>query len=306
MITSYPKIYAMGHRAINDLFSDEVHITEKIDGSQISFGVYQGELMVKSKGCNLVIDAPDKMFAKAVESIKSIQHLLEDGWTYRGEYLKTPKHNTLEYDRIPVNHIILFDVDTGIENYMKWDDMWKEGIRIGLEVVPLVYYGTVDDPNVLLGMLKRTSTLGGQEVEGVVVKNYHRFGVDGKALMGKYVSEAFKEVHQGNWKKKNPGGGDILYMLGEQYRSDARWNKSICRTRDGGLLKDEPSDIGPLIKDIQGDVKEECEDEIKEALFKWAWPKIVRRVTAGFPEYYKKELLKTQFDNFNIEKGNHE
>lgn len=38
-------------------------------------------------------------------------------------------------------------------------------------------------------------------------------------------------------------------------------------------------------------------NEIKEKLFKYAWPRIQRGITAGIPAWYKDEiLLKAQFD----------
>ena len=37
-LSSYPKVYAIGHRAIGDIFKDTVLVEEKIDGSQFSFG----------------------------------------------------------------------------------------------------------------------------------------------------------------------------------------------------------------------------------------------------------------------------
>jgi hypothetical protein len=296
LISSYPKIYAIGHRVLKGLFGTEVTITEKVDGSQISFGVYNGVLEVKSKNHNLDTTAPEKLFANAVESLVTLKDKLTEGWTYRGEYLRSPKHNTLAYDRIPVDHIILFDIMISPENYLDWDEVHAEGVDIGLETVPILFRGLVDDPSTLLELLKRKSTLGGADIEGFVVKNYDRFNqFDGKPLMGKYVSEAFKEVHQGEWKKNNPSGGDFLQILGKKYCSQARWNKSIQMTRDEGLLLDDPKDIGGLLRSIQADIKEECEDEIKAALFKWAWGKVARSSIAGFPEFYKEKLLKQQF-----------
>ena len=67
VINSYPKIYNIGHKYILDLFNEEVSVQEKIDGSQISFGVIDGELCARSKGKDLVLDAPEKMFNKAIE-----------------------------------------------------------------------------------------------------------------------------------------------------------------------------------------------------------------------------------------------
>jgi hypothetical protein len=49
-------------------------------------------------------------------------------------------------------------------------------------------------------------------------------------------------------------------------------------------------------------VKRECEEEIKEKLFAFAWPHIARMSTRGLPEWYKELLLKKQFE-VPIEKG---
>lgn len=116
-------------------------------------------------------------------------------------------------------------------------------------------------------MLDHTSFLGGAKMEGVVIKNYLRFGKDGKALMGKFVSEEFKEVHRGTWKTKNPTQSDIITNIVSQFSGSARWIKTVHRLRDTGRLENTPKDIGLLIKDVQADLKEECEGEIKELLF---------------------------------------
>ncbi len=126
-------------------------------------------------------------------------------------------------------------------------------------------------------------------------RDYNLFGPDKKVLMGKFVSEHFKEVHAAEWKKSNPTNGDILLTLGNAYCTPARWQKAVLHLAEVGLIENSPRDIGKLIKEIPEDVLKECEGEIKQALFDWAWPSIRRRLTYGMPEWYKEELLKSQF-----------
>ncbi len=38
-INSYPSVYQLGHKAIQNIFDGKVVIEEKIDGSQFSFGM---------------------------------------------------------------------------------------------------------------------------------------------------------------------------------------------------------------------------------------------------------------------------
>lgn len=293
---SYPKIWSLGHSAIRELLLDEVIIQEKVDGSQFSFGVFNGEIKVRSKGKEINVDFPEKLFTKAIDTVKTLAPVLINGYTYRGEFLATPKHNVLAYDRIPSSNIILFDINTGQESYLTYEQVVEEAKRIGLEVVPLLYKGKVSDATQLLSFLDNTSVLGGQKIEGFVIKNYSRFGIDGKVLMGKHVSESFKEVHAGEWKAANPQHKDVIMVLGQKYTTPARWNKAVQHLKEKGQLTDSPKDIGLLMKEVNVDVLTECKEEIKEYLFQWAWNSIARQLTRGLPEWYKEELLKKQFD----------
>lgn len=233
------------------------------------------------------------MFIKAVEVIKQLD--LTVGWTYRAEYLAKPKHNTLAYERTPKNYLMLFDINTGHEEYMSYASKKAEADRIGLEVVPLMYEGKIESAEKFRELLDTVSALGGQKIEGVVVKNYARFGPDKKALMGKFVSEAFKEIHQGEWKKDNPTTRDVVEAIVDSVRTPARWNKAIQHLKEAGKLEGSPRDIGNLIKEVQADIEKECIPEIQQKLYDYARQHVMRGCVRGLPEWYKEELMKGQF-----------
>lgn len=293
---TYPKVWAIGHAAVTELFYDYIIVEEKIDGSQFSFGIFNGELKVRSKGQELVLDAPEKMFAKAVETVIAIKDKLQDGWTYRAEYLQKPKHNVLAYDRVPNNHLILFDINVGEEQYLYHKEVEAEAKRLGLEMAPVLYSGKISSSVELEALLQTTSVLGGQKIEGFVVKNYGRFGKDKKSLMGKFVSENFKEKHKVDWKTSNPLQNDIIDLLIAQYRTPARWDKAIVHLKEAGQLENSPKDIGKILKEVPKDLLSECDNELKEQLYKWALPKIMRGVNRGLAEYYKEKLFKGAFN----------
>ena len=298
-INSYPSVYAIGHKVIQDLFKGEVLVEEKIDGSQFSMGVIDGELCARSKGKQIILDNPEKMFAKAVETVRELEPLLTPNWIYRCEYLRSPKHNTLAYDRVPDKHLIVYDVMMGIENYIGYAPKKLEAARLGLEVVPMFYVGKITDLGILNGFLEETSILGGTKVEGIVIKNYALFTPEKKVAIAKYVSEKFKEIHDKDWKQRNPGQKDLLNQLILKYRTEARWQKAVQHLAERGELLGEPKDIGSLMKEVAIDTKKECEDEIKEILFGHYWKKIQRGVAAGLPEWYKEELAKQAFEGDN-------
>lgn len=297
---SYPKIFALGHRAVSELLYDPVVVQEKIDGSQISFGwfsdcVYHDGFRVRSKGAELNLDAPEKMFAEAVDYIRGLH--LQDGWTYRCEYLKKPKHNALAYDRIPQNHLILFDINAGEEVYLTRGVLESEAKRLGIDIVPEFFFGKLETVDLFRELLENTSCLGGQKIEGVVIKNYNRFGLDKKVLMGKYVSEKYKEVHSQEWKKENPKSGDVIQNLILEYGTPERWQKALIHLQEKGQIEGSPRDIGLLIKEVWPDIVSECKEEIMEKVYKWLEPHLRRGVTRGLPQWYKERLMEKQFES---------
>lgn len=300
-INSYPSIFALGHSAIADLLKGPVIVEEKIDGSQFSFmKTEEGELICRSKGANINMVAPEGMFLKAVEELRGILDRLPVGVTFRGEYLSKPKHNVLCYSRVPSRHIILFDINPALETYLSPRDKMALAESLGFEVVPTLDEGMINDPREIRAFLETESVLGGQKIEGVVIKpaTYDLFGRDKKVLMGKFVSEAFKEVHAGEWKAEHATKGpkEIVQMLATQYATPARWQKALIHLREEGKITDSPKDIEGLMAAVPGDVLKECEAEIREKVFEWVWPQLRRSLTRGLPEWYKGELLAKQFD----------
>lgn len=295
-IPSFPKIFAIGQRHIQDIFDSEVEITEKIDGSQFSFGKIDGELIVRSKGCQLYVDNPEEMFKEGIEYIVSIQAMLPDNTVFYSEYLKKPKHNVLAYDRIPKNHLMLFGaMDLRSQRFCHYDGLSSWAKKHDIEIVPRLFEGKIEKPEDIFELIEIGSVLGGQKVEGVVVKNYSKpFVIGGQiinVMSGKYVSEKFKEVANKEWKRDNTGKGQWEMFL-TKYKSEARWNKAIQHLRETGILEESPRDIGNLLKEIQVDIVKEEGDEIKEFLWKHFHKEVLRYAIKGFPEYYKELLLK--------------
>ena len=289
-ISSYPSIYAVGHRSIKDIFSSEVVIEEKVDGSQFSMERLNGELSCRSKGQQIILDAPNKMFEAAVATAQSLD--LHDGWTYRCEYLAKPKHNTLAYARIPKQHLILFDVMTAPETYLTPAEKRAEADRLGLECVPCFIHAI--HPQLTAGLaeklLQNDSILGGCKIEGFVVKNYNLITLEKKIAIAKFVSAAFQEKHRHEWKAANPSSGDFITTFIASLKTEARWSKAVQHLRDAGNLTESPQDIGNLLKEVQADLLKEESDFIKDRLFNHFITQIKRGVISGFPEWYKTQI----------------
>jgi hypothetical protein len=301
-IPSYSKIRALGHAEIRDITNYPVDIQEKVDGSQFSFGMLDGKLKIRSRGKEIYPDAPPKLFELAVDTVIQLAGagMLAPDAIYRSEAVTSPRHNVLRYDRIPRGGLVLFDIDNGLGAF--WDrreGLTEEANRLDLEVVPYLDRKYIAHPDQVFDYMNIESFLGGPTIEGVVLKPVEPiFGKDGKALMGKYVSEKFKEVAGKKGGKSTFKGQDmILDFIGNNLTTEARWAKAVQHLDEQGLIEHDPRDIGKLIGEISKDVLEEEEDYIKDELFKWAKKRIPRMVIRGFPEWYKERLLERQFGN---------
>ena len=291
-IQSFPKIFALGTDYIRDLFNEPVEISEKLDGSQLCWGVIDGQLHMRSKGAMLFSGAPQKMFSSGMSYIESIQGQLPEGMIFYAEYLQKPKHNTLTYSRIPKNHIALFGVMDVTQKMYPNIEEWAA--RLDIDHVPIIDRCTVSDATTLKAILDRESYLGGAKIEGIVIKNYHRpFLLGGQPIplmCGKFVSESFKEVHRSRWGAEEKASSRMEAFM-QSFRTHARWEKAVQHVRERGELADQPRDIGLLIKEIHADVEAEEADAIKEYLWREFKGEIMRKASAGVAEWYKEKLL---------------
>ena len=304
-IKEFPKIFAIGARYTEGIFDGEVEITEKVDGSSFAFGLLNGELQMRSKGRCIYPESVDKLFYEAVHYVTSIQNGLVDNTVFYCEYLQKNKHNVLKYDRVPTNHLILF----GVAHYttegnisfftQEYETLSLWASSIGIEAVPCLYAGTLCGGTTISGselittLLDRQSVLGGTKIEGVVVKNYAKDVLCGDIVFpimaGKYVSEAFKEVHR-KASEGAPVRGHSWEAFCESFRTEARWQKAVQHLREDGLLLGEPKDIGGIIARVKQDIREE---EIN--LFTSVWPELtdqlLRVAIRGIPEWWKEKIL---------------
>lgn len=282
----YPKVFKWNHKLVEGLFDDEVLVEEKIDGSQMSFWIEDGELKCKSKEAMIDINYPPKLFAPAVEYVKQIKDYLNPNYTYIGEAVSSRKHNVLTYERTPLHFFIGFDIDRGTQNYLNYEEKEMEFSRLGFEIVPKLYYGRVHSIEELEPLLKGHSILGGN-LEGIVIKNYHKFGPDGKVLMGKLVREEFKEEHN---KINSKSARPKIETVALKYKTEARYNKALIHLAEKGILTYTPADISKLFEEVEEDLRRECYEEIKEDLIGIFWNDILKIALSGIPSWYKNRL----------------
>lgn len=306
-LPKFPKVLALGHRTIKRIWDGPVEITEKVDGSQFSFGKPESDVICRTRRTVLYNAQPDKMFKDAIRHVESVQNKLDPDYLFFGEQLARPKHNVLVYDKVPKGHIAPFGVmNRHSQEMVRYDGIKSWAKELEMDVVPLLWAGEVSaqwkghEAELVIDLLDTESFLGGPKVEGVVVKNYEHDAMIGEGhyypyLVGKYVSEKFREKHGRNAYGSQKTKSD-WEAYKDSFRTEARWLKAIQHLREDGTLLGEPKDIGPLMKEIQIDLEDEHKEEIMEFLYKLYRKELLGRSTQGFAEWYKQMLLEGKID----------
>jgi len=289
---SYFKILTFGSRDTEKLLDGPVYVSEKVDGSQFRFGVHEGKFYIASHHKDIHIGSDYGMFREAVEHVLSKRDIIvaqaerlgTDELWYFTEYLQHPRHNVLEYDRVPQGHLALWALMTD-RDYLPQLAYAMYAAELGIEVIPRFSFKEYTKEE-LEALLDGESFLGGPKVEGVVITNPNQniaIGPRLQPLICKMVRSKFKEQH----KQNITGGKSKIEQHMESYASEARWLKAIQRRREDGELLRAPQDIGPLLKSISQDLVEEEEENIKEFLWCHYRKDYLRACTRGFPEWYK-------------------
>lgn len=286
-IPSYGHPLNLGHKHLTHLFDDPVVIQEKVDGSQISFCMTNGALSVRSRGQDVTNDTTG-MFSKAIKELETRKHLMVNAAIYRGEYLQKPKHNKKTYGRIPHGNIILFDIEYPDGTFANPTTLLLEAQQLTLECVPTFYEGNaIALQDTLSSYLTHESILGGTRIEGIVIKNYYKTDRAGKTLMGKLVSDEFKESMTKKDSINRLDETEIVSTIISMYNKEARWSKAVQHINETGNLRYSNEDIGNIIKEISIDFENECQDEIKEWLYKRFRKPLIRGIVDGFAAWYQ-------------------
>jgi hypothetical protein len=303
-LLSYQKIFHLGDPHVEALLHGPVVIQEKVDGSQFRWQKVDGELRFGSHHVNFG-DAhpPDKLFMSAVAYLSGIADRIPEDIVFFGEVLEKPKHNTIAYERIPTNHIMLFDV------FSTTTQSWLDPARVirdcNLEIdgPRVLSEGRGEDYTLesIEKILASQSYLGGAVIEGVVVKNYSQPSADRFHQIGfcagKMVRASFREENAQNWQ----GHGSIVDQISLRFKTTARFEKAYIHARDAGEIESSMRDMVPLLRWMDLDI----EEEVKEAAMEMFWAdskrEIEKRLKSGMAEWLKAKLLEKQFENQGIQ-----
>lgn len=298
----YTKVINLGNPYTDNALVGEVVLQEKIDGSQFRFGINEeGELVFSSHHNTLNRFAPAGMFKEAVEYLLSIEPIIKANFSndtyFFAEYLQKPKHNAIAYERIPKNHLVLFDaLDNG--KWIKSNVRAEYASILNIDNIPefsiegKTSYSKEDLQTILEA--KPVPMLGGEfGIEGIVIKNYSQtilLGGQVFPLFTKYVRSEFKEKNDKVWGEVHSKKNNLEDFI-KSFQTEARWEKALIHLKEQNQIVGELKDIGILIPEVIKDVVAEEAEAIKQYLYKLYINDIKRSCSKGIPDWYKKKLL---------------
>lgn len=302
----YPKINASHKLGQESILDGEVVLEEKTDGSQFRISITSDGFEFGSKRVEFNQRGVDSNFRLGVNTFTENNKNFDDdnrigadvkAVHFFGEYFKSEKQNTIKYDRMPKNHIMLFDV--AIEYYnkpMHWCnndqvDIWANDLEI--EAVPVLGTGTFTMEQVK-ELAEQESVLGGSKREGVIIKARNRQYNTTLAslaehpwMIAKYVRPEFQEDN----RAEHPGNKGKLQELCEAYNNPNIWKKSVARLRDESQLEGSMKDLAKIIPDVMKDVESEWKETIMNDLWKIYGKDIIKHSVKGVPQWYQEQLI---------------
>ena len=205
MFKKYPKIYYLGQEETRDILHYEVDslvIEEKVDGGNGSMWLEDGVVHFGSRNRDLTAEKDDKTFAlyrKSLEKLIEDKSLNED-YIYYFEWMAL---HTIQYDKTPP--VIGVDIrlkrssgNDGCGLFIGRESRVQEFDRLGIENVPLVWSGTVNElkDKKIEDIIPKSKYYSGS-AEGIVIKNYCRKATEGNhQLYAKLVRDEFKECNR--------------------------------------------------------------------------------------------------------------
>lgn len=285
------KVERYGARPEHRLLGEQaiVRVDEKIDGSQIQFGVFNGELRIESKSREQHVDNPDKMFKPGVDAIVERASVLRCNYTYIGEYLMKPHHNVLTYDRVPMGNIVVFDIVHPNGQTLPPGELEYEVERSSFELIQFEMMDALDA--IRIGQTTPSyfkSQLGGPS-EGIVVKTLGKLD---ERIVAKFVSDQFKEVKGDRTSRNiaNPGK-NVAVTMANKYCPSARFLKAVQRMKEDGLWTGSMRDIPKLRELVARDLSEECGEQIKAELYELYRKEIQKAALQPVAAWYEQYLF---------------
>ena len=276
-IKKYTDIIRLGHRSTVGVLNegDYITITEKLDGANASLKLNE-ENKIDGFSRNGPVNESNTLrgyYNWIKDNIKP--ELLNPKYRYFGEYLASHK---IQYKPECYQKFYLFSIyDDDLQEYLSDDITESEAIRLGLNIVPILYKGQYISFEHLMSFVGK-SDMAINFGEGIVVKNVKYKDKYGHQCFVKLVHEEFVEIQ----KQKPPKDPNRPATPEQEFANmcvtKARVDKMLYKLVDEGVLE---SDFG--IEDMR---------LILQNLGNRIYEDILKEESDSLPENYEVQALR--------------
>lgn len=203
LFKKYQHIERLGSSEVQDLLNGECYVFYKIDGTNGSVWLENGEIKAGSRNRELSMDNDNAGFFKFISDNKNIKSMLNDNPKLRlfGEYLVP--HTLKTYRESAWRDFYVFDVvrDMDEENieYLPYNEYKPLLEKYNINYIPPIAILLNPTIETIYNQLEKTGQFliedGKGLGEGIVIKNYLYKNKYGRQTWGKVISSEFKEKH---------------------------------------------------------------------------------------------------------------
>ena len=257
----------------------QIVIQEKLDGSNASFKVVDGQILAFSRNTQLDEGNGLRGFYQWTQTLNPSQLL--EGVIYFGEWLVRHK---LDYGD-NMNQFYLFDIyNEHTKEYVSFSMVEDESKRLGLNLVPVFYIGDVlpfDEIEKFAGQSKL-----GEKGEGVVVKNYNYKNKYETQVFTKIVTKEFQESNGVKNPKSATTKKDSFDQFLDTYMTKARVEKILYKMVDEQVLNEDYAieDMGLILKNAGTRIYDDLIKEELDSLLKQLKVKVGKRLPVVIKE----------------------
>ena len=258
------------HKVPDLLIVKRVVVKEKIHGTNVRFGIVNGEFFMG--GRNMLLPQAHIMGFedKAVELASKLKAHNIDNMAFYGEWYGPGIQKHINYGN--EKRFVIFDVADiidGQKRFKEWNEVVDICSKLKLPTVPLLYMGppSMDIFDKLLACTSKLAmSLDVKDEDNiqegiVIVADPIIINAFGERLIAKYKNQKFAETKSGTPRKPKVLSDDVKEFV-EEFVTQQRVEHVLSQLREGGHDIEQMSIMKHLIPAMIKDLQKEAADEI--------------------------------------------
>jgi hypothetical protein len=143
-----------GDEILNGVLNDEIIVYEDIQGSKIWVNWNGHEFCIKPKSIsnepiNMVDLAMQNYYNSAIDYFNSldsrVKSLLNKKWWFCFEYFPDNQPGNIEYDRVPLNNLVLTSINKSGKYELNIDEIEEYSRLLSVDPIPIIYSGLLTE-----------------------------------------------------------------------------------------------------------------------------------------------------------------